>query len=121
MISRWKAKFSNAFRGIRAGTAGQSSFAVHLPCAALVLLAAALLGCTALQWALLLLCITLVLSLELMNSAIESLARGLCSEQNTDVGKALDIASGAVLVGSIGAAVIGLSVFIPIVLNRLSP
>ncbi len=35
-----------------------------------------------------------------MNSAVELLARGLCSEQNADVGKALDVASGAVLVAS---------------------
>ena len=53
------------------------------------------------------LCITVVLVLELVNSAIEFLAKGLCTEHNREVGKALDIASAAVLVASVGAGVIG--------------
>ena len=59
----------------------------------------------------LVLCIALVWSLELMNSAVEFLASGLCDHQNPLVGKALDTASAAVLVASIGSAVIGAIVF----------
>ncbi len=110
MRQHWINKFRNAARGIRWGTIGQSSFAVHLPMAGLVLVMAGLLRCSAWQFAVLGLCIGLVLSLELMNSAIELLARGLCHEHNVDVGKALDIASGAVLLASLVAALLGLSI-----------
>lgn len=100
-------KFRNAFRGIYVGSRHESSFAVHIPIALAVVVIAWFTGCNIAEWCLLLLCILVVLSLELMNSAIEHLARGLCSEQNAEVGNALDIASGAVLVGSIGAAIVG--------------
>ena len=86
---------------------GQSSFLVHIPIAIAVLTAAWWVGCNYWQWCVLILCIAMVLTLELMNSAIEFLAKGLCNEHNENVGKALDIASGAVLVASIFAALIG--------------
>ncbi len=58
-----------------------------------------------------LLCMAVVLGLEYMNSAIERLAKGLCKEQNEDVGAALDMAAGAVLVASGISVVIGLLIF----------
>ncbi len=92
----------------REGIRGQSSFAVHLPMACLVVAFAYGLGCSWSEWAILVLCIGCVLSAELMNSAVELLAKGLCREKNTDVGDALDVASGAVLVASIASALVGL-------------
>lgn len=111
MRTHWYNKFANALRGIRCGIVGQSSFYVHLGCAAATLVLAAALHCEAWQWCVLGLCIGLVLSLEMVNSALESLAKGLCHEHNEQVGRALDIASGAVLVASCTAALIGLAIF----------
>jgi diacylglycerol kinase len=107
MVKHWIDKFRNAFRGLWWGIVGQSSFSVHFPMAIAVLIAAGWLGCELVESCLLLLCIGLVLSLELVNSAIEYLARGLCREQNQQVGYALDIASAAVLVSSLIAAFVG--------------
>lgn len=109
-MQHWIDKFRNAIRGIQLGIHGQSSFAVHLPVAIAVLGAAWWLRCPVWQWCVLVLCIACVVTLELMNSALESLAKGLCQQHNEEVGKALDIASGAVLVGSLLAAVLGLVV-----------
>lgn len=111
MRSHWYNKFANAVRGIRWGVVGQSSFYVHLACAAATLVLAGILHCAPWQWCVLGLCIGLVLSLELVNSALECLAQGLCHEHNEQVGRALDIASGAVLVASCVAAMIGLAIF----------
>lgn len=110
MRSHWYNKFANALRGIRCGIVGQSSFYVHLACAVATLGLAAALHCEPWQWCVLGLCIGWVLSLELVNSAVESLAKGLCREHNEQVGRALDIASGAVLVASCVAALIGLAI-----------
>ena len=107
MIKHWTDKFRNAFRGLWWGLVGQSSFSVHFPMALAVLGLAGMLGCELVEFALLLLCIGLVLSMELLNSSIEYLARGLCREHNEQVGYALDIASSAVLVASIVAAIVG--------------
>ena len=111
-MNRWVRKFRLAARGVFLGVHGQSSFAVHLPAAAAVLVVAGLLRCAAWQWCVLLVCIGCVLAAELANSAIEELAAGLCQEHSERVGRALDIASGAVLVTSLMSATIGAIVFI---------
>lgn len=108
----WLNKFHYAFRGLKYGVQGQTSFIVHVPAMIAVIALATFLGCTLWQWCILLLCISLVLSLEYFNSAIELLAKGLCQNQNEGVGKALDTASAAVMVGSTFSALIGSAVFI---------
>jgi diacylglycerol kinase len=110
---RWLAKFHVAFRGIALGVRGQSSFHVHLAFAAVVPAAAAVLRCDALEWCLLLGCIGLVLSAELVNSAVETLFRGLDAAARERVWPCLDMAAGAVLTASLTAAVIGLIIFAP--------
>ena len=120
LLHKWLRKFHLAGRGVFLGMQGQNSFAVHLPVALAVVILAAVLGCELWQWCTLGLCIGLVLSAELANSAIEELAKGLCHEQNPRVGRALDIASGAVLMASICAGCIGAAIFISRVLFFVS-
>ncbi len=107
----WRYKFAAAFRGIKLGVRGHSSFFVHFFFAALVLAAAAVLGCDLIQWCLLLGCIGLVLTAELFNSAIETLFRGLDEETKAHTWPALDVAAGAVLLAALTASVVGTLVF----------
>jgi len=107
----WPEKFRDALRGLKYGIRGHSSFFVHFFVAALVVVAAIALGCDASDWCVLLLCIGLVLTAELFNSAIETLHRGLDAETRERNWKALDIAAGAVLVASITAALVGTFTF----------
>lgn len=111
-VRTWSAKFGDAFRGLALGLRGQSSFHVHLLIAILVLLAAAALGLDVVRWLVLLLCITLVLTAELFNSALELLAKAVTAQEDPHVGSALDVAAAAVLVASAGAAMIGAIVFL---------
>ena len=89
---------------------GQRSFYVHFFMAAAVIAVAANVGATTIEWCLLALCITLVLTAEMFNSALEHLAKAVDREQNRELGMALDIGSAAVLVASLGAAVIGVMI-----------
>jgi diacylglycerol kinase len=109
---RWSAKFGDAFRGLKFGIRGHSSFFVHFFFAALVLATAIALDCDLFSWCLLLLCIGLVLMAELFNSAVETLFRGLDEKTKARSYRCLDIAAGAVLVASITAAVVGSIVFL---------
>lgn len=111
-MQHWIRKFYLAGRGVIQGVWGQSSFAVHIPMAVAVLAVAALLRCPLWQWCLLILCIGMVLSAELANSALEELAAGVSPQENPRVGRALDIASGAVLVASLAASGIGALIFL---------
>lgn len=61
----------------------------------------------------LVLCISIVWMAELINSAIEALSRAVSLEYDECIRDALDIASGAVLVVSLGSAVIGSMIFLP--------
>src|SRR5205823_6430375 len=111
----WSAKFGDAMRGIKLGIRGHSSFFVHFFFSALVLAAAGILGCELEQLCLLLLCIGLVLTAELFNSAVETLFRGLDEATKKKTWQCLDISAGAVLLASLIAIIIGSAVFI----NRL--
>jgi diacylglycerol kinase len=107
----WGDKFRDALRGLKLGVRGHSSFFVHFFFAALVVAAGLVLGCSLEQWCVLLLCIGLVLTAELFNSAIETLFRGLDEATKQRSWRALDIAAGAVLLASLTAAVAGTAIF----------
>jgi diacylglycerol kinase len=107
----WRHKFRDALRGLKLGIRGQSSFFVHFFFTALVIVAAVVLGCKLEQWCLLLLCIGVVLTAELFNSAIEALFRGLDESGRRRAWPALDIAAGAVLLASVIASIVGCLVF----------
>ena len=111
----WLRKFRDAFRGVKAGVRGQSSFFVHLFLTAAVIVAAVVLRVDLIEWCILLACIAMVLTAEMFNSALESMAKAITGESDPHLGNSLDIGSGAVLVASIGAATVGSIIFI----NRL--
>ena len=84
-----------------------SSFVVHVPAAAAVLLAAALLGCDPLEWCLLIGCIGGVWAAEVFNASVETLFHALDDAAKARMTGCLDRAAGAVLVASGTATVIG--------------
>lgn len=118
-LRAWVKKFSLAAQGIYLGSKNESSFWVHYPVAIAVILLGFVLGCREWEWCLLLLCIALVVATELMNSALERLAHAFTREYHPEVGKALDIASGAVLVISVGSGCVGLIILLPKLLALL--
>jgi diacylglycerol kinase len=109
----WRTRFAVAFRGIKLGIRGHSSFSVHFFFAALTVAAAIVLYCDVVEWCALLGCIGFVLTAELFNSAIETLFSGLDEATRQKVWPCLDIAAGAVLLASILAVVIGTIIFLP--------
>lgn len=108
---RWRDKFREAFRGVKLGVRGHSSFSVHFFFAALAAATALVLECDRVEWCLVVGCVGLVITAELFNSAIETLFHGLDAESKGRIRGCLDIAAGAVLVASLTAAVVGTIVF----------
>jgi diacylglycerol kinase len=108
----WRDKFGAAARGLKWGIRGHSSFFVHFFFTALVLAAAIVLRCGAIEWCLLVACIGGVLTAELFNSTVETLIRGLDEETRSRVWPCLDISAGAVLLASFTASVIGSIIFL---------
>ena len=109
----WLARFAGAIRGIGQGMAGQPSFVVHGIAATGVLVLAGMLSLSAERWCLLILCVGAVLAAELFNSSLEWIGRSITDKHDTRIGRALDIASGAVLVVALTAATVGCLILIP--------
>jgi diacylglycerol kinase len=108
----WRQKFSDAFRGWALGVRDQRSFRVHFAMAALVLAMAAVLPLDRVDWCLLILCISSVLTAEMFNTALEHLAKAVDRSHNRHVGNALDIGSAAVLTAAFCASAVGAILFI---------
>lgn len=108
----WGEKLGDAFRGMKLGIRGHSSFFVHFFFAALVIAAAITLSCTLVEWCLLLGCIGAVFTAELFNSALEKIFHGLDEPTKSRITGCLDIAAGAVLMASIFAVIIGSIIFL---------
>jgi diacylglycerol kinase len=107
----WVHKFRDAFRGVREGIFGQSSFLVHFLAAAAVVVAGVVLSVSPVEWCVLLLCIAGVLVAEMFNSALESMAKAITGESDPHLGNSLDIGSAAVLLASVGASIVGAIIF----------
>src|SRR5947209_18622086 len=90
---RWRDKFREAFRGMKLGVRGHSSFSVHFFAAAGALAACVALDCRVGEWCLIVLCTGFVFVAELFNSAIETLFHGLPAETRSRWNGSLDIAA----------------------------
>jgi diacylglycerol kinase (ATP) len=66
---------------------------------------------TVTEWCILLLCITLVLVLEMLNTVVERIVDLVSPGYNEKAGQIKDIAAGSVLVASILVSVIGVIIF----------
>lgn len=109
--------FNYAFKGISYLLKGEHNAYIHLTIAALVILFGFIFKLSPPEWMMVAFAIGLVLMAEGMNTAIEYLANSITREKHPEIGKAKDIAAGAVLIAAITAAVIGLLVFVPYLMD----
>ncbi|MCT4786659.1 diacylglycerol kinase family protein [Exiguobacterium aestuarii] len=111
--------FRVACEGILHAIRTERNMRIHLIAALLVFAVAIWLQTTKLENLVLLAWVTLVISLELMNTAIERAVNLVTQEVHPLAKQAKDVAAGAVLVASIGAAVTALIIFGPRLWNVL--
>ena len=105
--------FHYALRGIWELFLYTPNARIHLLCAIAVVILAAILGVSKVEWLILVLTIFLVFSMEAMNSALEKLADRVSPEYSPLIRDAKDLAAGAVLLVAIGAVIVGLIIFSP--------
>ena len=106
-VRSWTAMFADAAHGVRTAIRGEVNFFVHLFIAAMAGVAGGIVRLSDERWCLYILCVTIVLTAELFNTAVEHLARAVTRDDHPEVRDALDIASGAVLMAAVGAACVG--------------
>lgn len=109
-MSAFFKSFSYAFKGL-VFSLKQRNMKVIFISAILTVLAALFLKVNSSDWCVLLICIGLVMSLEMMNSAIEGIVDLVSPQQNEKAGRIKDMAAGAVLIASFVSFIIGILIF----------
>ena len=101
-------KMANALAGIYFTFQTENNFKIQTGIAVLLIIGLLIVQPALIWWALILLCIGMVLAAELANTALETLIDHLHPQIHPEVGKAKDIMAGMVLTLSIAAALVGL-------------
>lgn len=104
--------FKFAFKGIGVLFA-QPNACIHAVIAVIVIVCGIWLDICAWEWVAVSLCIGCVLMAEGFNTAIEALADKVSPEYHPLIGRAKDVAAGAVLLMVFGAVSAGLIIFLP--------
>jgi diacylglycerol kinase (ATP) len=101
------ARLGYALAGVRMVWRREKSFRMHCGFALLAIAVAALLQVSLVWWAIVGLCIALVLAMEMINAALEYLIDRVHPEIHEEIKHAKDAAAGGVLLACIGTASVG--------------
>jgi diacylglycerol kinase (ATP) len=112
--------FKYAFIGIYEGLKSQWNFKFHLLAACVVIALGFYFEVSKMEWCVLLLCCALVISLELINTAIELLCDFIEPNKNEKIRIIKDISAAGVLVSAIIALVVGIIILIPYIKELLN-
>jgi diacylglycerol kinase (ATP) len=107
------ASFRYAFKGLAYATRSQLNFRIHLVLTAVAVLLGWILHISTNEWLWITLCITLVLSAELLNTALEALTDLVSPEFNVKAGNAKDVAAAAVTITALFAIITAGLIFVP--------
>jgi diacylglycerol kinase len=116
--NRFKA-FDFAFSGIHLAFKSEKNLQLQLIIAVFVIAAGFYFSILKEEWIAILLCITIVIALEMFNSAVEKLCDLYSKEQDQKIKYIKDVCAGAVLFGSVLAAIIGGLVFWPYIIKLI--
>ena len=119
-IRRFALGFKYAIQGIVYVVGSQRNARIHLLISAGVLILGIWLRIGSRDWATLILAMSVVWVAEFVNTAIETHLDMTTPEENTSAKIAKDVAAGAVLVGAIGAIIVGLLVLGPPLFDKFS-
>jgi diacylglycerol kinase len=113
MLSSRIASLKPAFRGVLFVLRNGHNARIHQVAALTVIILGVVFYIIKHDWLVIILCIGLVISLEIMNSAIEKLVDLFSPERNDKAKLIKDVAAGAVLISAVISLVTGLLIFLP--------
>lgn len=105
--------FSFAFQGLKDCLLNEKNFRIQYVITLLVIGIGIFFSLNAMEWMFLLICFALVLSFEIINSAIEKLCDLVCPSIHPVIKKVKDMCAAAVLVSAIISFIVGCIIFIP--------
>jgi len=115
----FKESFNYALEGIKTGVSNERNLKIDIFMAILVVILGIIFKISTIEWIILVVLIGLVISLELVNTAIEEVVNLLSPDKQIHAKKAKDIAAGAVLVIATSSLIAGLIIFLPKIIEVL--
>ena len=109
--------FSYAFDGVRYAIVHNQNMRIHITVAFLVVLASIFFRVNAFEMGILGVMILLVLSAEMINTAIEEMVDLITKEHRQEAKIAKDVSAGMVLVTAGGSVIVGFLIFLPHILK----
>ena len=106
------ANFRFAAQGIKLSFE-ERNIRIHYLAANCAIIAGYILNISLIEWIAIFIVIGMVISLEMVNTAIEIVVDMVCPDHNEFAGKAKDIAAGAVLIAAMASVAVGSIIFIP--------
>jgi undecaprenol kinase/diacylglycerol kinase (ATP) len=105
--------FVYACGGIRSCFASEPNFRIHSLSAIVVLILSVVLNISPTEWIAVGFCIAFVITMEMLNTALEKICDIVQPELHPTIKKVKDIAAGAVMVSAIFSLITGLIIFLP--------
>jgi len=105
--------FTFAFNGLKILLREEHNSWIHVAITICVVMAGFLLQISLFEWVAVVLCIGLVITLELINSAIENMSDFVSPEKNDIIKKVKDLSAAAVFIAAICSAIVGIIIFLP--------
>lgn len=112
--------FGYAFAGIFAVVTKERNMKIHCAAVVCVMIAGLVFHISPIEWCICLTLFGLVMALEMVNTAVEAVVDLVTEERKPFAKLAKDAAAGAVLIAAIMAAIAGMIIFIPKLLESLS-
>jgi diacylglycerol kinase len=112
-LSKRLKSFKYAFSGLKTVFSEEHNAIIHLIAATVVITASFLCDLNTYEWIGVVFSIGLVITAEIINTAIENIADFLTTEQNDKIKKIKDLSAAGVLISAMTALVIGLIIFSP--------
>ena len=103
--------FRYAVRGIAVAYREERQMKVHTATAIVAVLCGVVADLSRAEWAILALTIAMVITLELVNTAVERIVDMVTEEYHPLAEKAKDIAAGGVLIGAAASVIVGICLF----------
>lgn len=111
--------FSFAWNGLKVCFETETNFKIHLFFAAITILLGINFHLSTTEWVIVAVCIGLVLTAELLNTAIEKLCDIVQPEFHSGIKRVKDISAGAVLLAAFISAVTGTVIFLPKIMTLI--
>ena len=109
--------FAFAWKGLQYCFLTQPNFRIHLIVLLIVIILGFILQINQIEWLIVTGCAMLVLSMELMNTAIEKICDLITKDIHPVIKVIKDIAAAAVLIAAIGSFFSGVIIFLPKILD----